>query len=64
MGFNEGVREGRSKWEGEGGERERSREEEKGERQMEAGEREKERLTIARRQVARSPLAADKVNFS
>lgn len=27
-------------------------------------EREKERLTIARRQVARSPLAADKVNFS
>lgn len=26
-------------------------------------EREKERLTIARRQVARSPLAADKVNF-
>lgn len=42
---------------------ERSWEEEKGERQMEAGEREKERLTIARRQVARSPLAADKVNF-
>lgn len=64
MGFNEGVREGRSKWEGEGGERERSWEEEKGERQMEAGKREKERLTIARRQVARSPLAADKVNFS
>jgi len=41
----------------------RSWEEEKGERQMEAGEREKERLTIARRQVARSALAADKVNF-
>lgn len=41
MGFNEGVREGRSKWEGEGGERERSWEEEKGERQMEAGERER-----------------------
>lgn len=38
-------------------------EEEKEERQMEAGEREKERLTIVRRQVAKSPLPADEVNF-
>lgn len=30
---------------------------------MEAGERERKRLTIARRQVAKSPLPADKVNF-
>lgn len=37
-------------------------EEEKGEDRWRL-ERDKERLTIARRQVARSPLAADKVNF-
>lgn len=58
------MREGERKWEGrEERGTERSREKEKGERRMEAGEREKERFTIARRQVARSPLAADKVNF-
>lgn len=62
------MREGERKWEGRE-ERERGREGEitgvrkGGKTDGSWREREKERLTIARRQVARSPLAADKVNF-
>lgn len=56
--MREGEREGNRESERDHGSKKRGKDRWRLER-----EREDERLTIARRQVARSPLAADKVNF-